>query len=149
MNRSTLHNCVISGALVLMAGCQVPRQPDPVEPKDGRAIPAASVECAMTLADLTGGDLGIGGGFLVAASPERIQQRQHKQCLEAAQKAEESPAQLQQVRDATDADLNKDGFITLDEILAMSRAGLSDQEIGDRLRQTGYVFQMTLEQEHT
>ncbi len=67
--------------------------------------------------------------------------------MTAARNAEQSPARPLNARDATTADLNGDGFLTLDEVLAMSRAGLSDQEIISRIRGTGFVLHMTPEQE--
>lgn len=131
-----------------LAGCQqaAPPATQPTDPV-GNAIAAASVQRGMTLADLTGGDLGLGGGYLVAAAPEKIRDRRRQDALTAAQQAEQAPVQLKAVHDSDTADLNHDGFITLDEILAMSRAGLSDREIGDRLRATGYSFHLTAEQE--
>lgn len=48
---------------------------------------------------------------------------------------------------ARTADLNRDGFITQDELIAMQRAGLEDQEIVARLRDTGQIFDLTPQQE--
>jgi hypothetical protein len=48
---------------------------------------------------------------------------------------------------ATTADVNGDGFVTLDEVVAMRQAGLSDQQMLERLRLTGQVFELTAEQE--
>src|SRR5579862_5906957 len=36
------------------------------------AVAAASVQRGATLADLTGGNLGLGGGFLIGAAPDKI-----------------------------------------------------------------------------
>jgi hypothetical protein len=113
----------------------------------GGAIPAAAINRRPALHDLVGGDLGIGGGFLIAAAPDKFQQHQHQQALDAAQKAEESPVPIQLVHNSDSADLNGDGFVTLDEILAMSRSGLTDREIADRLQKTHYVFRLTGQQE--
>ena len=99
------------------------------------------------MVDLTGGDLGIGGGFLLGAAPEKVENHMKDEALAAAQKAEQSPAPLQRVHDAQTADLNQDGYVTLDEVLAMARAGLNDAEISQRLRRTGYIFHMTPMQE--
>src|SRR5207244_4438276 len=104
-------------------------------------------EKSLSLAYLTGGDLGIGGGFLIGAAPDMIKEHRHSQAVASAEKAEQSPATLQLVHDSTTADLNKDGFVTLDEILALVRSGLNDEEIQDRLKKTGFLFQITPEQE--
>ena len=139
----------VAGVVALMAGCQSLSRPSikPVNTADTRAIPAASIQHPLTLAELTGEDLGMGGGFLVAAAPEKIRNRQRQQAVAASNTAEASPARLEQVHESTTADLNNDGFVTLDEVLAMTRAGLSDNETIDRLRKTGYIFQVTPQQE--
>ena len=138
----------VAVAALLIGGCQ---QDKPL-PAAGRAvdaapaIPAASIARGMTLAELTGGDLGIGGGFLIGAAPDKLAQHAHQQAVAASERSEQFPAEMLAVRSTAGADLNNDGFITLDEILAMSRAGLNDAEIADRLRKSGYIFQITPEQ---
>jgi hypothetical protein len=47
------------------------------------------------------------------------------------------------VAKASTADLNADGFVTFDEIVAMDRAGLDDAKMIQRLRATGQVFDVT------
>ena len=145
--RRNLGGLICCGA-VLICGCQiVPHAPKPSNA--GPAIPAAALEHGndQAFAQLTGGDLGIGGGFLVGASPEKCSLSDRKDALAAAQKAEQSPATLLAVRDSTNADLNHDGYITLDEILAMVRSGLSEQEVAARLKNSQYVFHITPQQE--
>jgi len=48
-----------------------------------------------------------------------------------------------QANSATTADLNGDGFVTLDEVVAMKQAGFSDQRMLDYMRATGQVFELT------
>ncbi len=48
---------------------------------------------------------------------------------------------------APTADLNGDGYVTLEEVLAMRQAGLSDDEILERLRATNQVFEPTMAQQ--
>lgn len=45
------------------------------------------------------------------------------------------------------ADLNGDGFVTLDEVLAMKEAGLTDDEMLERMRATNQVFAPTVPQQ--
>ena len=45
------------------------------------------------------------------------------------------------------ADLNEDGFVTLDEVVAMDKAGLADREMIRRLERTQQYFELTEEQE--
>jgi hypothetical protein len=46
------------------------------------------------------------------------------------------------------ADLNGDGFVTLDELLAMKEAGLTDNEMLERLRATNQSFEPTVQQQN-
>ena len=50
-------------------------------------------------------------------------------------------------RTAPSADLNGDGFVTIDEVLAMKQAGLTDDEVLDRMRATNQLFAPTLAQQ--
>jgi hypothetical protein len=51
----------------------------------------------------------------------------------AAKKAEENPPR-RGCEKVQYRDLNKDGFVTLDEVVAMEKAGLKDRDIVDRSR---------------
>ncbi len=152
---TSLHRLLLAGSIsAILAGCQSAKKPaaTALSKNDDRAaetaaIPAASINRASVLVDLTGGDLGVGGGFLIAAAPDKIQARDHAQAMAAAQMAEASPVSPELVHEQGNADLNHDGFITLDEILAMVRSGLNDMEIADRLDRTHYVFHLTPQQE--
>jgi hypothetical protein len=48
---------------------------------------------------------------------------------------------------APTADLNGDGFVTMDEVMAMKQAGFSDQQILEKMRATGQVFELTPQQQ--
>jgi hypothetical protein len=100
------------------------------------------------LGALLGGALGAGGGYVVGANSDRILNRDTSGARAATQHAQSTPATVQQVRDATSADVNNDGFVTLDEVVALDQAGLSDQQIINRLQSTGQVFELTAEQEN-
>jgi len=49
---------------------------------------------------------------------------------------------------APTADLNGDGFVTMDEVVAMKQAGFSDQQILDKMRSTGQVFELSPDQQN-
>ena len=53
--------------------------------------------------------------------------------VQANNTAQSKPATVQDVNNSTTADLNHDGFVTLDEVAAMASAGLSEQEMVKRL----------------
>src|SRR5947199_10137504 len=81
------------------------------------------------LKDLVGDELGPTGGYLIAAAPEKFDQHKHDQAIESSRRAEQSPTTVADARNSTTADLNGDGFVTLDEVVAVKRAGLSDAEM--------------------
>jgi hypothetical protein len=92
----------------------------------GAAAGAAIHEENRLLGALIGGALGAGGGYLIGAKTDWF----------------EDPDEAQD-----DADLNSDGFVTIDELVALEKAGLSDQEIVQRLEATGQIFELTASQE--
>jgi len=119
------------------------------EPSTDLAAPALGVlHHNYTMKELVGDKLGPGGGMIVAAAPEKFDQHKGDEAMAINQRSEQSPMRVVDVHDATTADLNGDGYVTLDEIVAMKRAGLSDQEIMNRLRATPEVFSLTPQQEH-
>ncbi len=99
------------------------------------------------LGAIIGGALGAGGGYVVGANADRITGNDRSGAETATQQAKSRPATAEEARNATTADLNSDGFITLDEVVALNKAGYSDQEILNRLQATGQVFELTSEQQ--
>ena len=57
------------------------------------------------------------------------------------------PASAKDVDNSKTADLNDDGFVTLDEVVAQSDAGLSTKEQIRRLERTQQYFELTSQQE--
>ncbi len=100
------------------------------------------------LGALLGGALGAGGGYIIGANSDRITGHDRQGAEAASRRAETRPATVDEARNAPTADLNNDGFVTMDEVVAMKRAGLSDQEMVDKLRRTGQVFELTPEQQN-
>lgn len=99
------------------------------------------------LGALIGGALGAGGGYLIGANKDKIagkdKDRDRDQAIKASERAEKNPARVEDVDRARTADLNTDGFVTLDEVVAMGQANLSDREMIDRLERTDQVFELT------
>lgn len=93
---------------------------------------------------LIGGALGAGGGWLIG---RELDKNDEGEAREAHQRAQQSPAKPEDVRGARTADLNSDGFVTLDEVIAMQQAGLSDHDMVQRLQATGQIFALSAEQE--
>jgi hypothetical protein len=99
------------------------------------------------LGTLIGGALGATGGYLVGAQTDKIKNNDTSAAQTAVQNAQTTPATVAEVRNSNTADLNHDGFVTTDEVIAMSKAGLTDQQMFQRLRATGQVFELTQAQQ--
>jgi len=97
---------------------------------------------------LLGGLLGAGGGYVIAAKTDKIHNQDTGAAKTAMQNAQQNPATVEQARNATTADLNGDGFVTLDEVVALKNAGFSDQKILDMMKASGQVFELTAEQKN-
>jgi hypothetical protein len=145
---------VSAGALLLSStGCNnlpgTSKQQGAVIGGAGGAVAGAAVggEHHRLLGALLGGALGAGGGYVVGANSDKISGSDTAGAKQANDAAQAQPATPEQARLATTADLNRDGFVTLDEVVAMRKAGLSDQEMIDRLRSTGQIFELTPEQQ--
>ena len=115
----------------------------------GGAATGAAVagEHHRLLGALLGGAIGAGGGYLIGANSDRLTHRDTAAAQQAAQAAQTRPATPQDALNAPTADLNGDGFVTMDEVVAMRQAGLSDQIMVQRLQATGQFFELTPEQQ--
>jgi hypothetical protein len=99
------------------------------------------------LGALIGGALGAGGGYLVGAKMDDKDKDKTKDgAIKASQNAQQHPATAAEVKDSSTADLNADGFVTLDEVVAMKDAGLGDKEMIKRLQRTQQYFELSDEQ---
>ena len=100
------------------------------------------------LGALLGGAVGAGGGYLIGANKDRIMGHDTSGAEAAVRNAQAHPATPQEALNARTADLNGDGFVTMDEVVAMHQAGLPDQQVLDRMQATGQVFELTPEQQN-
>jgi hypothetical protein len=150
---------VLTGSIALspLAGCESlpgdePEQGAVIGGVGGAAAGAAIAgEDNRLIGALIGGVLGAGGGYVIGAKVDekRDQDREktREEAVAAQKKAETDPASADQARKADTADVNRDGFVTLDEVVAMDEAGLSDKEMIKRLERTQQYFELTAEQE--
>jgi Glycine zipper len=96
---------------------------------------------------LIGAAVGGAGGYLLGAKTDWFEREDgDEQAVAAVEDARRSPATASDVERASTADLNDDGFVTFDEVVAMEQAGLSDSEILARLRATDQVFDLNADQ---
>jgi len=112
--------------------------------------PAAAIvpKRHRSLDALIGATTGAGGGYLIGASREKVDQKKSDEAIQACDRAARNPASENDALNADTADLNRDGFVTLDEVVAMQRAGLTDREMIDRLRRTDQIFQLSPQQQN-
>jgi hypothetical protein len=115
----------------------------------GGAAAGAAIggERHRVLGALLGGAVGAGGGYLIGANSDRITGRDQHAAEESVRAAQSRPATPQDATRAQTADINSDGFVTMDEVVAMRAAGFSDQQMLDRMASTGQVFELTTEQQ--
>lgn len=113
----------------------------------GAAAGAAVAKDHRLLGALIGGALGAGGGYVIAAKTDKINENDQEAATTATRKSQENPATAEDARQAMTADLNLDGFVTLDEVAAMKDAGFSDQKMIERLKGTDQIFELTADQE--
>ncbi len=99
---------------------------------------------------LIGGALGAGGGYLIGMKvdeKDKDDAKKKEAAVRASQQAEANPASAEQAKTAATADVNDDGFVTLDEVVALEQAGLKDRDIIRKLQRTQQVFELTETQE--
>lgn len=96
---------------------------------------------------LIGGALGAGGGYLIGSAMNKNDSHHHDEAVKASDRDRDNPPAASDVERARTADLNNDGYVTLNEVVAMQKAGLSRTEMIRRLEDTGQVFQLSTEQE--
>src|SRR5438045_2899100 len=150
----SLAGCGVAAALLAgTIGCEqlpgTPKEQGTAIGGVGGAVTGAALggEHHRLLGALLGGAAGAGGGYLIGANSDRISHRDSAAPPEAMQRAQTAPATPEQARSAPTADLNGDGFVTMDEVVAMRQAGLPEQTIVERLRATGQVFELNPDQQ--
>lgn len=62
---------------------------------------------------------------------------------QAIENARAKPVSADDIARAPTDHANSDGFVTFDELIAMKRAGLDDEDMLEQLRPTGQVFDLT------
>jgi hypothetical protein len=147
--------CLLAASVLIAAtlGCEgLPGTRESQGAVIGGAVGAATGAAVhgenRLLGALIGGAIGAGGGYLIGARTDWFDDPERdREARAAIRGAETAPAGIADVRNSSTADLNGDGFVTTDELTAMERAGLSDDEMLRRLRATGQVFDLSERQE--
>jgi hypothetical protein len=153
MLKRTMISSVLMGSLALapLTGCEdLPgdeKSQGAVIGGIGGAVAGAALggEDNRLLGALIGGALGAGGGYLIGSQIDKADDEDD--AVEANRRARENPVTMEEARRANTADVNNDGYVTLDEVVALEKAGLEDDEIIRRLERTDQFFELTSEQE--
>src|SRR3954447_238440 len=153
ITKKVIYGGLIASTLLGVVGCQ--NLPGSKESQGavigglGGAAAGAAVggEKHRLLGAILGGALGAGGGYVIGANSDKIMGKDTQAATQAQQTATQNPATPAQARAASTADINRDGFVTLDEVVAMKQAGLTDDQMLSRLRATDQVFELTSEQQ--
>ena len=139
-------------ALGELAGCGVAVRGTPVSMTATHspakpAVTADTLACGQpAMAAFAERAMGPNGGWLAGASKNMIDRVQCGLAAKASNNAEANPARPADVPKSDTADLNHDGFVTLDEVLAMNRVLPRDQVIA-RLKNFGGVFSLNRTQQ--
>ena len=151
--RNLVQTGIISCTILGLVGCSsLPgndqQQGAVIGGATGAAVGAAVSKENRALGAVIGGAVGAAGGYVIGKNKDKITGKDDddNEIERAAEKAQTAPATPEQARTATSADVNSDGFVTLDEVVALEQAQLSDEEILSRLRATDQVFDLTEEQ---
>ncbi|MFW6094027.1 MAG: hypothetical protein ACODAC_08645 [Pseudomonadota bacterium] len=136
-----------------LAGCEnLPGSREEQTTAAGGAVGAAvgaSVSDNSLLGILLGGAAGAAGGYLIGARTDWFDEDSDERSSEAraaVERARADPATAEDVAGTDSGDLNDDGFVTMDELVAMDEAGLDDDDIVHRLQETDQVFELSDEQ---
>jgi hypothetical protein len=155
MSRKTLVLIATAGCVSLspMTGCEdlpgTKRDQATVIGGVGGAVAGAAIggEGNRLIGALIGGALGAGGGYLIGSRMDKVENDDEDGAVAAVENAQDNPATAAQAKAAATADVNDDGFVTLDEVVAMEKADFSNQEMIRRLEATGQIFELNAEQE--
>lgn len=141
-------------AAPLMSGCEdLPgsrkEQATVIGGATGAVLGAVIAKENRLLGALIGGLLGAGGGYLIGAKTDwfgKDDEEVRAEARESVTTAQTNPATAAQAKRAKTADINNDGFVTLDEVVAMERANLSDRQMIDRLEAADQIYDLNAEQ---
>lgn len=139
-------------AATLLAGCaRLPYQRTTETGAAGAAVGAAAgallaEDDDQVLGAILGGVLGATAGYVIGAETGWFGDGRQQDFDRAVNRARRNPATVEDVYESSDADLNNDGLVTRDELIALSNAGLGPDEVIDRLEATNQIFYLGYEQ---
>lgn len=106
----------------------------------GAAVGAAVSKNNRALGAIIGGAVGAAGGYVIGQKTGTLDNKGDHSTASGTPATTESGTAKSNTGPSADA--NKDGFVTLDEVVDMEKKGLSDDEMIERLRATGQKFDL-------
>lgn len=106
----------------------------------GAAVGAAVAKNNRALGAIIGGAVGAAGGYAIGKQTGHIDNKSGSSGAPAS--TESGTSTSNNTYSGPTADANKDGFVTLDEVVDMDKRGISDEEMIERLRATGQKFDL-------
>jgi osmotically inducible lipoprotein OsmB len=137
-----LTGAILAGLGFGLAGCSsapgTPGQQGAVVGGATGAAVGASVTKNRALGAVIGGAVGAAGGYVVGNKTGPLDKKDNTTTT--------YPDGTVQTTTMQTADLNHDGYVTLDEIVSMEKSGVSDDEMVRRIQATGLTFDLNDEQ---
>jgi hypothetical protein len=140
-NKRILGSAVLAVAL---AGCSSApgnskQQGAVIGGASGAAVGAAVSKNNRALGAIIGGAVGAAGGYVIGQKTGTLDHPDNNSTASGTPASTESGTSSS---NGPTADSNKDGFVTLDEVVDMEKRGVSDEEMIERLRATGQKFDL-------
>lgn len=152
MRINVLGTTIALAAALMLAGCaQLPYQRS-TESSVAGATAGAAVGAVLAgdedevLGAVLGGVLGAAAGYVIGAETSWFGDGKDQQFDRAVNEARSDPATVQDVYGSNDADLNNDGLVTQDELIALSNSNLSTDAVIQRLKATNQMFYVSYAQ---
>lgn len=139
-----LTGALCAGLGIGLSGCSsapgTPGQQGAVVGGATGAAVGASVTHNRALGAVIGGAVGAAGGYVVGNKTGPLDKKDNGATTTTY------PDGTVQTTTTQTADLNRDGYVTLDEIVSMEKSGLPDDEMVRRIQATGLTFDLNDEQ---
>lgn len=136
-------------AMAILAGCaRLPYEPTTETSVAGAAVGATAGAVLAgdedeVLGAILGGLAGAAAGYVIGAKTSWFAEGNEQEFNQRVNEAWNDPVSVEDVYSSYDADLNNDGLVTQEELITLAHAGLSADEIIDRLEATDQIYHVT------
>lgn len=146
--------CVVAVAALTaaVAGCARMPYDRTTQTTVGGAVAGAAIGAILAdednalLGAVLGGLAGAAAGHVIGARTSWFGEGNEQAFNRTATQAMNESVSVEDVYGSSDADLNNDGLVTQEELITLSNAGLTADEMINRLQATNQVFHVTRQQ---